>query len=89
MGAEIDQFGAVGEIESSKSVFELISPVSGKVITINETLIEKPELINQNPYESGWIAEIGLTDFENDKELLIGFEPYFEILKTKVKEIDG
>ena len=89
MGAEIDQFGAVGEIESSKSVFELISPVSGKVITINETLIQKPELINQNPYESGWIAEIGLTDFENDKELLIGFEPYFEILKTKVKETDG
>ena len=87
--AEIDQFGEVGEIESSKSVFELISPVSGKVISINETLVQKPELINENPYELGWFAEIGLTDFESDKELLIGFDKYFEIMKTKVEEING
>ena len=50
VGTEIDQFGEVGEIESSKSVFELISPVSGRVISINETLERKPELINENPY---------------------------------------
>ena len=87
--AEIDQFGEVGEIESSKSVFELISPVSGKVISINETLIQKPELINENPYESGWVAEIELTDFESDKELLIGFDQYFEIMKKKVEELNG
>ncbi len=86
IGAEIDQFGEVGEIESSKSVFELISPVSGMVISINETLVQKPELINENPYESGWIAEIELTDFESDKELLIGFDLYFEIMKKKVED---
>ena len=89
IGAEIDQFGEVGEIESSKSVFELISPVSGKVISINETLIQKPELINENPYESGWVAEIELTDFESDKELLVGFDQYFEIMKKKVEELNG
>ena len=81
IGAEIDQFGDVGEIESSKAVFELISPVSGKVISINETLVQKPELINENPYELGWVAEIELSDFESDKELLIGFDKYFEIMK--------
>jgi glycine cleavage system H protein len=86
---EIVQFGEVGEIESSKAVFELISPVSGKVISINETLVQKPELINENPYELGWIAEIELTDFESDKELLIGFDKYFEIMKKKVEDLNG
>jgi glycine cleavage system H protein len=89
IGTEIDQFGEVGEIESSKSVFELIAPVSGKVIAINETLIQKPELINENPYESGWVAEIELKDFESDKELLIGFDQYFEIMKKKVEDLNG
>jgi glycine cleavage system H protein len=89
IGAEIDQFGEVGEIESSKSVFELISPISGTVISINETLVQKPELINENPYELGWIAEIELTDFESDKELIIGFDQYFEIMKRKVVNVNG
>ncbi|OFY12906.1 MAG: hypothetical protein A2X11_14165 [Bacteroidetes bacterium GWE2_42_24] len=89
IGAEIDQFGEVGEIESSKSVFELISPVTGKVISVNKTLEQKPELINENPYESGWVAEIELTDFESDKELLIGFDKYFEIIKKKVEDLNG
>jgi len=40
--------------------FELISPVSGKVISFNETLVQKPELINENPNESGWMAAIEL-----------------------------
>jgi glycine cleavage system H protein len=89
IGAEIDQFGEVGEIESSKSIFELISPVSGTVISINETLVQKPELLNENPYESGWVAELELTDFESDKELLIGFDTYFKIMKKKVEEFNG
>jgi glycine cleavage system H protein len=89
MGAEIDQFGEVGEIESSKSIIDIISPVSGTVISINETLVQKPELINENPYELGWIAEIELTDFESDKDLLIGFGKYFEIMKKKVEDVNG
>jgi glycine cleavage system H protein len=89
IGAEIDQFGEVGEIESSKAVFELISPVSGKVICINEMLEQKPEFINENPYELGWIAEIELTDFDSDKELLLESDKYFEIMKRKVEEVNG
>lgn len=89
IGAEIDQFGEAGDIESSKSVFEIISPVSGKVIAINEELIQKPELINENPYEKGWMAELELSDFESDKELLIRFEEYFEIMKKKVEDLNG
>jgi len=37
----------------------------------------------------GWIAELELTDFESDKELLIGFDKYFEIMKKKLEEVNG
>jgi len=89
MGAEIEQFGEVGEIESSKSIIDIISPVSGTVISVNETLVQHPELINENPYELGWIVELELTGFESDKELLIGFDKYFEIMKKKVEGLNG
>lgn len=86
VGDEIDQFGELGTIESSKAVFELVSPFSGKVVAINDKLETNPELINENPYESGWVAELELTDPEGDRELLIGFEKYFEITKKKVED---
>lgn len=84
--AEVEQFGEVGQLESSKAVFEIISPVSGKVIAINDELINNPELVNQSPYEKGWIAEIELSNFEEDKEFLLDYEGYFNILKRKVDE---
>ncbi|MFA4885336.1 MAG: putative zinc-binding protein [Desulfotomaculaceae bacterium] len=86
IGAEIEQFGELGSIESGKAVFEVISPVSGVVTAVNENLISAPELINENPYEKGWIAELELTDFESDKEFLLDFEGYFKVLKRKVDE---
>lgn len=86
VGSTVEQFDETGSIESGKAVFEVISPVSGTIIALNENLIEAPELINENPYEKGWIAEVELTDFESDKELLYDFNKYFEILKRKVDE---
>lgn len=47
-----------GEVESTKSVSEIYSPVSGKVVAVNQELDSKPEIINQDPYSSGWIFEI-------------------------------
>jgi glycine cleavage system H protein len=86
IGSEIEQFGEAGSIESGKAVFEIISPVSGIITAVNEDLLNSPEYINDNPYEKGWIAELELTDFESDKELLIGFDDYFTIMKRKVDE---
>jgi len=86
IGSEIEQFGELGTIESGKAVFEVVSPVSGHVTAINEKLMEAPELINENPYEKGWIAEMELSDFESDKDLLYEFDKYFEILKRKVDD---
>ena len=86
IGMDIEQFGELGTIESGKAVFEVVSPVSGKVVAINSALLTSPELINQNPYEKGWIADVELRDWEGDQELLLSFDGYFPILKRKVDE---
>jgi glycine cleavage system H protein len=86
VGSEVEQFGELGTVESGKAVFEVVSPVSGKIISVNEELASAPELINQNPYEKGWIADIELSDFESDRELLLDFDGYFKVLKRKVDE---
>lgn len=86
VGSEIEQFDGAGEVESGKAVFEVICPVSGTVTAVNENLTEQPELMNENPYEQGWIAELELSDFETDRDLLHDFEGYFPILKRKVDE---
>lgn len=86
VGAEVEQFGEVGSIESGKAVFEVVSPVSGKIVAVNTELDASPELINQNPYEKGWIAEIELADFAGDQDLLLDAAAYLPILKKKVEE---
>ena len=75
-------------MESGKSIFELVSPVSGIVTAINDVLEEEPERGHESPYEKGWIAEIKLTDWDEDIEMLISYEEYFEIMKKKVEEIN-
>jgi len=86
VGSELEQFDEAGNVESGKAVFEVICPVSGTITAINEKLLEAPELINQSPYENGWIAEIELSDFDNDKDFLLDFTKYFDVLKRKVDE---
>jgi len=88
VGSEVEQFGELGEVESGKAVFEVVSPVTGRVIKVNDALTTEPELINQNPYEKGWIADIELTNFEEDKEFLLDYEEYFKVLKRKVDEYE-
>ena len=86
IGAEIAQFDELGVIESGKAVFEIISPVSGVVTAVNEKLISAPEMLNHNPYEQGWVAEVELTDFDEDRDLLHAFDSYMPIMKRKVDQ---
>jgi glycine cleavage system H lipoate-binding protein len=65
-----------GEVESTKSVSEIYSPVTGKVLAVNASLDGTPELINQDPYITGWIAEIEIS--ETPSELLSSAE--YEVL---------
>ncbi|WP_353852704.1 putative zinc-binding protein [Dehalobacter restrictus] len=86
MGTAVEQFEDAGSIESGKAVYEVICPVSGKITAVNYELLDHPEYINENPYEKGWIAEVALSDFASDQELLLKFNEYFEVLKRKVDE---
>ena len=51
-----------GEVESTKSVSEIFAPVTGKVIAINDALANSPEFINSDPYNTGWLLEIELSE---------------------------
>ena len=59
----------MGSIESVKAVSELISPVSGSVVRVNEELEDSPETINEQPYEA-WLVEVELSNPEELKSLL-------------------
>ncbi len=69
-GKEIAKSAMFGEIESVKAVSELNAPVSGEVIESNQALADKPELINDSPYEEGWIMKVRLTNESEVGELL-------------------
>ena len=51
-----------GDIESVKATSELVSPLSGAVVKVNEELKDRPELINDNPYDEGWMLVVKLSD---------------------------
>ena len=61
-GTEITQFQKLGEIESVKAVSDLYSPVGGTVIDRNQEAIDSPELVNESPYESGWLIRVEPAD---------------------------
>lgn len=58
IGVELSAGDSMGSIESVKTVSELYTPVTGKVTRINTKLEDAPELVNEDPYDGGWIAEI-------------------------------
>lgn len=62
VGSEVEQGETVGSIEAVKTVAELFSPVSGKLIAVNEEVNNTPALVNEDPYERGWLIKIEISD---------------------------
>ena len=60
--SEVEQFKPFGEIESPKAVSELVAPLSGRVIEINAELQDKPEIVNEDPYGTGWMIKVEVSD---------------------------
>ena len=84
IGNEIKQFEPFASVESVKAVSDIYAPMSGKIIKINEKLSTSPELINQSPYEKGWIAVIEIFD-EKEKENLMPYSEYKKYLDELLK----
>ncbi|WP_248924562.1 glycine cleavage system protein GcvH [Paenibacillus hamazuiensis] len=70
VGSAIASGDTMGTIESVKTVSDLYSPVSGTVVKVNEALLDAPQLVNEQPYDGGWIVEI--KPGENVKDELDG-----------------
>ena len=79
-GAQVEQGDVLGTLESSKTVAELISPVSGEVISSNKDLEEEPSLINDDPYGKGWLLVLELDDPNELQELhnAVEYEDFLE-----------
>ena len=61
-GSQLSQFEKMGEIESVKAVNDLYSPVTGQISERNEQVIDNPQLVNDSPYETGWMLKVELSD---------------------------
>ena len=70
VGKEVKKGDEVGVIESVKAAYDIYTPVSGKIIAINDLLGEKPELISEDPLDKGWIFKIELSDKSEPGELM-------------------
>ena len=58
VGADFTAGDEFGQVESTKSTSELYSPISAKVVAVNEDLVDGPELVNSDPYGAGWLIEL-------------------------------
>lgn len=77
IGDELEQEDSFGSIEARKTVAELYAPLSGTVLEVNEELRDSPEMISEDPYDSGWIAVISVADSE-ELNLLLSAEDYLD-----------
>jgi glycine cleavage system H protein len=61
VGATVSAGGAYGEVESVKAVSDVISPLSGEVLDVNQAVVDAPETVNDDPYGDGWLVRIRLS----------------------------
>ena len=76
IGSEFAKNEVFATIESVKAASEIYMPVGGKVVEINEELINSPEIINEDPYEKGWLIKIEASNMTEDSVGLLEYEDY-------------
>jgi glycine cleavage system H protein len=81
-GATIAKDASYGEVESVKAVSDLISPLSGEVIEVNQKVVEAPETVNEDPYGDGWLVRIRLSD-PAEADSLLDAAAYKQILEEQ------
>ena len=69
-GSSLARDESYGEVESVKAVSDLIAPLSGEVVEVNEGVVEAPEIINSDPYGAGWLVKIRLSEPSEVDDLL-------------------
>ena len=69
-GDEVEQDDSVGSIEARKTVADIYAPFSGVVLSVNQEVLDSPTLLNDDPYDGGWLMEVALNDSEELKGLM-------------------
>jgi glycine cleavage system H protein len=70
VGSTVSKDSPYTEVESVKAVSDVISPLSGEIIEVNQMLADKPETINEDPYGDGWLVKVRLSDPSEQESLL-------------------
>ncbi len=70
IGSQVAKDAPYTEVESVKAVSDVVCPLSGEIVEVNEVLADKPESINQDPYGAGWLIKVKLTDPAEQDSLL-------------------
>lgn len=81
-GQDVAHEAKFGDIESVKATSELISPISGDIVKVNEELKEHPELINDSPYDKGWMLRIKLAN-PSEIDALLSADDYINYLQGR------
>ncbi len=86
-GKTLEQGKPCGSMESGKWVGRIYAPLSGKVQTANQALEDTPELINESPYEKGWICKIAPSNLEEELKNLMKGEALKEFIKSEILRV--
>ena len=81
VGTSVSKDQAYTEVESVKAVSDVIAPLSGEIVEVNEDLSDSPEKVNSDPYGDGWMVKVRLSD-QSELDQLMDVNQYKELLQT-------
>ena len=84
-GSQVEKDDVFGTLESSKTVAELHSPISGEIVSINKDLEEEPSLVNDDPYGNGWLVMVEIDD-PSEMEEMLNAADYEDFMEQKGEE---
>jgi len=79
-GEEFGKDDAFGVVESVKSVNDIYSPISGRIVEVNDPVVDSPEIVNEDPYAEGWLVKVEMSDPKELTELMTAkqYEAYIK-----------
>ncbi|MFX1465512.1 MAG: glycine cleavage system protein H [Promethearchaeota archaeon] len=86
VGDEVGSNFEIGALESVKTVLDVIAPVGGEIVAINEKLEKSPEIVNKSAYQDGWILKIKPGNLESDLSNLLTADEYVQLIKEKAEK---
>jgi glycine cleavage system H protein len=79
-GSHVSKDSSYGEVESVKAVSDVIAPLTGEVLEVNQAVLDAPETVNEDPYGAGWLLRIRLED-PSEVDALLDADGYKQVLK--------